>query len=209
MLLARNKAALEVTKSEIQVVAAGVRVHLFPCDLGDLQRLPSVCKEMLEIADSAKHHQYVLINNAGTMNDFDKPFEAFSDPMEIQNYFAINYTSMAVLTGHFLSSTTSSHRYVINISSLLATIFVPRFPLYSPIKAARLAYMGVLTAEKPDVRTLSYSPGPCLTDMLKSIPKEITDSFAQKITCQESIEKLVRVLKEDLFENGGMIDYYD
>ena len=209
VLLARNKDALEGTKSEIQAVAAGVRVHLFPCDLCDLQRLPAVCKEMLEIADSSKHSQFVLINNAGTMNTFDKPFEAFSDPKEIQDYFSINYTSMAVITGQFLSSIISRHRYVVNITSLLATVFVPRFPLYSPAKAARHAYMGVLTAEKPDVRTLNYSPGVCITDMMKSIPKEISDAFAQKITCQQTIEKFVRILKEDLYENGAVIDYYD
>lgn len=209
VLLAKTKESLETTKSEIQAVAAGVRVHLFPCDLCDLQQFPAVCKEMLKIADSSKHSQFVLINNAGTMNTFDKPFEAFSDPKEIQDYFSINYTSMAVLTGQFLSSIISRRRYVVNITSLLATVFVPRFPLYSPAKAARHAYMGVLTAEKPDVRTLNYSPGVCVTDMINSIPKEISDAFAQKITCQQSIQKFVTILKEDLFENGAVIDYYD
>jgi hypothetical protein len=29
------------------------------------------CKEMLKIADSSKHNQFILINNAGTMNTFD------------------------------------------------------------------------------------------------------------------------------------------
>ena len=81
--------------------------------------------------------------------------------------------------------------------------------MYSPAKAARHAYMGVLTAEKPDVRTLNYSPGVCITDMMKSVPKEISDAFAQKVTCQQTIEKFVRILKEDLYENGAVIDYYD
>lgn len=209
VLLARNKKALEVTKSEIQTVTGGVRVHLFLCDLGDLERLPAVCKEMLEIADSSKHSQFVLINSAGTMNSFEKPFEAFSEPKEIQDYFAINYTSMAVLTGLFLSSIPNGRRYVVNITSLLATVFFPRFPLYAPAKAARHAYMGVLTAEKPDVRTLNYSPGVCVTDMTENLPKEITDGFAQMITCKESIDKFVQILKMDLFENGAVIDYYD
>ena len=44
---------------------------------------------------------------------------------------------------------------------------------------------------------------------MKSVPKEISDAFAQKVTCQESIEKLMRILKEDLFENGTVVDYYD
>lgn len=210
VLVARSKEALEATKAEIEVSAAGIRVHLIPCDLGDIDHLPTVCKEILSIADSATHSQYVLIHNAGTMNTFDKPFEAFSDPKEIQDYFAINYTSMAVLTAQFLSAIASSHQcWVVNITSLLATAYIPGFSLYTPAKAARNAYMGVLTAEKPNIRTLNYSPGPCLTNMLASIPKELTDKFDDKITCQESITKFVCILKEDHFENGALIDFYD
>ena len=69
--------------------------------------------------------------------------------------------------------------------------------------------MGVLTAEKPDVHTFNYSPGVCVTDMSNGVPKEISDAFAQKISYQQSIKKFVTLLKEDLFENGAVIDYYD
>lgn len=207
--MARNKEALESTKTEIAAVAKGIRVHLVPFDLGDLEHLPTFCKEVLAIADSATHSQYVLVHNAGTMNTFDKPFEAFTDPKEVQDYFAVNYTSMTILTAYFLSTFNSGHRYVINITSRLAIAYIPGFPLYTPARAARNAYMGMLTVEKPDVRTLTYSPGACLTDMLESIPKEITNKFRSKITCQESIAKFVNILEEDKFENGAIIDYYD
>lgn len=207
--MARNKEALEATKADISAVAKGIRVHLIPFDLCDLEHLPAVCKEILSVADSATHSQYVLIHNAGTMNTFDKPFEAFTDPKEVQDYFAINYTSMTILTAYFLSSVKNSHCCVINITSRLAIAYIPGFPLYTPARAARNAYMGILTAEKPDVRTLSYSPGACLTDMLDSLPKKISDGFEAKLTCQQSIGKFVGILKEDKFENGALIDYYD
>ena len=209
VLTARSKEDLKVAKAEIEAVAKGVKVHIVPCDLGDLQRLPALCKEMLAFADPSVHSQYVLVHNAGSMNTFDKPFEAFNDPKEIHDYFALNYTSMAVLTAHFLSTATSGHRWIVNISSKLATFFIPGFPLYSPARAAREAYMGVVTAEKPDVRTLNYCPGVCATAMFESIPKEISRSFPPTITCQESIGKFVSILKENAFESGCTIDYYD
>ena len=194
---------------EIEAVSKGVKVHIVPSDLGDLQCLPALCKEVMKFADSAVHDQFVLIHNAGTMNSFDKPFEAFTDPKEIHDYFALNYTSMAVLTAHFLSAITSGHRCVVNITSKLASFYIPGFPLYSPARAARDAYMGCLTAEKPDVRTLNYCPGVCGTDMFESIPKEISNSFPPKITCQQSVGKLVGIFKENAFKNGSTIDYYD
>ena len=209
VLLARDRDALEMTKKEIKAVAKGVKVHIISTDLGVLYYLHADWKSIMEIADSAKYSQHVLIHNAGTMNSFDKPLEEFTDPNEIQDYFALNYTSMAVLTAHFLDAFKSGHRCVVNLTSLLATSYIPGFPLYSPARAARNAYMGVLTAEKPDVRTLNYSPGPCLTDMLDSIPKEISDKFDGKLTPQESIVKFVKILKDDKFKNGVVIDYYD
>ena len=209
MLTARSKEGLELAKSEIEAISKGVKVHTVPSDLGDLQHLPALCKEVMKFADSAVHDQFVLIHNAGTMNSFDKPFEAFTDPKEIHDYFALNYTSMAVLTAHFLSAITSGHRCVVNITSKLASLYIPGFPLYSPTRAARDAYMGCLTAEKPDVRTLNYCPGDCDTDMYYTVPKAITDLFPPKITSQQSIVKLINLLKENTFKNGSTIDYHD
>lgn len=209
MLVAKSKEALEATKREIEVVTRRIKLHLKPFDLGDVQNLSIVCREMFNLADSASHSQFVLIHSAGTMNTFDKPFEEFTDPKEINDYFNVNYTSMTVLTALFLSHFRSGHRCVVNITSILAHIYLPGFPLYTPTRAARNAYMGVLTAEKPDVRTLSYSPGPCVTDMHNSLPKHIKDKLDESITCQQSITKFIGILREDKFDNGALIDYYD
>ena len=210
VLLARNKERLEKTKSIIASLSPKcVSPHVLSTDLGDLQSLPGVCEELMKFGDPAKHDQFVLINNAGTINSFDKPLIGYTDPNEIQDYFAINYTSMAVLTAKFLSTFQSGQRYVINITTLLATVYIGGFPLYSPSRAARNAFMGVLVAENPDIRAFNYSPGPCGTDMNSSIPRHITEKFPRTLTCEESISKFVSILKEDTFQNASVIDFFD
>lgn len=208
VITARSKDALEETKQLIKSQAPGIGVHVVAGDMGDVASLPSLCTLLLESIDTSKHKLGLLVNNAGTMNSFDIPFLSWNDPVQIQDYMAINFTSMMVLTTRFLSAfPPSGKRYIINMSSILATLFFPRFSLYSTGKAARNAFMGILGAEMPDVRQFSYGPGPCDTDMYRGLPKECAG--AVPLTPKESMEKLIRLLKEDKFENGSVIDYFD
>ena len=220
VLLARSMEGLEETKSQITSTAPGTNVHLVQADLADLESLKSVFSQVTKSADTNQHQQYILIHNAGTLGDLKKPMIEQTDPKVIQNHFAVNYTSLFVLSGYFLSHFTSGHRMVINISSLLAVMYLPSFSLYSSAHAARRAFIGVLAVENPDVRILNYSPGPCETDMQTEIREQ---SFSESVrehfkgyavdkkllTCRESITKMVGILREDKFENGGVVDYYD
>lgn len=212
VLTARNKDGLEETGQLINSQAPGVSVHVVAGDIGNMASLPSLCTLLLERIDTSKHKLGLLVNNAGTMNRFEIPGD---DPQYIQDYMGLNFTSMVVLTTHFLSAfPPPGKRFVINISSLLASVFVPRFSLYSASKAARTTFMGVLGADQPDVRLLSYCPGTCDTDMYKEIPKDIlvhitSVSVVVLLTSKQSIEKLVRLLKEDKFKNSSVIDYHD
>lgn len=209
VLIASSKAGLEETKSMITSSSAGVSVHTFSLDLGDLDTLQSSLKDLLGPGDVTKHQQFVLVHNAGTMGTFECPLIGLSDGRATQNYFDINYTSMTVLTAKFLSSFPTKGSLVINITSMLATVHIAGFPLYSPAKAARNAYMGVLAAENPEVRVLNYSPGPCDTNMLHCIPKHISENFKKVLSPEESIFKLSRLLRENEFDNACIIDYYD
>ena len=80
--------------------------------------------------------------------------------------------------------------------------------------------MGVLAVENPDIRLLNYGPGPCETGIQREIREQcFSESVREQfkgyatdkkiLSCQESISKLVVVLKEDKFENGGVVDYFD
>ena len=220
VLLARSVEGLEETKAKITTSAPGVTVHTIQTNLGDLGSLQKVFSEATKFADTSKHQQFVLVHNAGTIGDISKPLIQHTDPKVVQDYFALNFTSMFTLTAHFLSTFNSGHRTVINIASLLAKVHLPSFSLYGSCKAARNAFMGVLAVENPDVRILNYSPGPCDTKMHKTISEEsfsesVVEQFKANYTdkvvlsCQESISKLVGILEEDKFENGIVIDYFD
>ena len=80
--------------------------------------------------------------------------------------------------------------------------------------------MGVIAQENPDVRVLSYSPAVADTDMLKTLGDK---SYSSKVTegvkglyenekvlsCWQSVSKLMELLRDDKFENGTMVDYFD
>lgn len=209
VLIARNKDGLEETKSMIISSSPGITVHTFALDLGDLDTLQSVCGDLLNPGDPTKHKQFVLIHNAGTLDTFQSSLIELADGKTTQKYFDINYTSMTVLTAKFLSAFPTKQSVVVHMTSILATVHIAGFPMYSPSRAARNAYMGVLSAENPEVRVLNYSPGPCDTDMLRSIPQHIRDGFMKALSPQESITKLASLLRENAFENGCVIDYFD
>ncbi len=220
VLVARSQDGLEDTKARIMDMAQGVTPHVIQADLGQLASLQDVFSRAAKIADGSKHQQYVLVNNAGTLGDVSKPMIQLSDPEMLQDYLGLNFTSVFILTAHFLSAFKSDHRTVINITTLAARVYMPSLSLYSASRAAREAYMGVLAVENPDVRVLNYSPGPCNTDMHRAIAEEsfsgslaqqFQDNYTNKVvlSCSESISKLVGLLQEDKFENGGIVDYFD
>ncbi len=209
MLLARNKTGLEETKSLINSSAPGVNVHIFTVDLGDLDTLHHLCPELMKIGNVDQHDQFVLVNNAGSSDTFKCSLAQLSDGHTTQKFFDVNYTSMTMLTSHFLTVFPQKKSLIVQITSLLATVHIAGFPLYSPSRAARNAYMGVLVAENPDVRVLNYSPGPCDTEMYRKIPEEIKKGFRTLLTPEESISKLVTLISEDAYMNGCILDYFE
>ena len=209
VLLARNKDGLEETKSLIQSSAPGVNVHIFPIDLGDLDQLQSLCPTLMKIGDLNRHDEFIMVHNAGTIDTFDCTLAQLSDGHTTQKFFDINFTSMTVLTAHFLSTFPQKASLIIHITSLMASVYIAGFSLYSPSRAARNAYFGVLVAENPDVRVLNYSPGPCDTEMYMKIPEEIRKGFMTLLTSEQSISKLVKVIREDKYKNGCILDYFE
>ena len=211
---------MEETRSLITSTAPGINVHLLQADLSKLDTIKSVFSQAIQHSYKDKHQQVVLLHNSGTTGDITKPMIELSDPDTVQDYLALNFASMFTLTAHFLSHFKTGHRMVINHTSTLAFHFLRSFSLYSSGKAARNAFMGILAVENPDVRILSYSPGAVDTEIGvrsivdKSYSEETSEYIrelyeGQKVlSCQESIAKFVKILKEDKFENGANIDYH-
>ena len=204
--------ALEDTKAIIISQAPGVKVHVVHGDLSDMESLPEFCTRLLEPFDLSRHQQGVLVNNAGTLNEFI-PFLQQTDPKKIQSFFDTNLTSMCVLTTRFFSAMPNGKQhYTVNISSTLSPGFRKWYSLYAAAKAGRTAFMECVLEELPEVRQLNYSPGPCDTDMLKQIPSglfSVEDQSIRLLTAEESIGKMVKILKEDKYENGCTVDYFD
>lgn len=85
-----------------------------------------------------------------------------NDPAEVNNYWALNLTSMLCLTSGTLNAFPDSpglSKTVVNISSLCALQPFKGWGLYCSGKAARDMLCQVLAAEEPSVRVLSYAPG--------------------------------------------------
>ena len=160
VLIARTEEDLKTTKSYIETSSPGATAHVIPADLQNLSSIEEVFTRCVGTApDIGEYTQFVLVHDAGSMGDVTRPMVQQTDPLALQEQLALNVTSMSLLTSLFLSRFTSGERVVVNISSLLAKLFLPGFAMYSASRAARNALVGVFAAENPDVRFLTYTPG--------------------------------------------------
>lgn len=218
VLLSRSVAGMEETRSLVFQSAPSVGLHIVKADMGSLDSLADVFSEAVKHASSGKHGHAMLVHNAGSTGDLSKPIAEHHDPKVVQDYMAANFTSTFTLTALFLSHFKSGNRTVLEINSLLHKKFMHSMSLYSVAKAARRAFMGSLAVENPDVRVVSYGPGACDTDMLRSIPsatyssetKAAFESYTKTaLTCPQSISKLMHILRENRFDNGSYVDYFD
>lgn len=220
VLISRSHDKMQGTKQAIEGVAPSMRVHLIAADLSELDSLEEVCSKAWAVYDEQQHEQVVLVHNAGSIGDISKPMSEQTDPHAIQHYMGLNFTSPWVMSASFLSRFTSGHRLIINVTSLLGRVAMAGFAAYGAGKAARSILMEVLGKENPQVRLLNYSPGPVDTAMYKTIMKELyspegvgvfKDAIAsgKLLSPEQSIAKLVAIVKEDSYSNACTIDYYD
>nr|XP_031532353.1 sepiapterin reductase [Vicugna pacos] len=163
------------------------------------------------------------INKPATLGDVSKGFVDLADSAEVNNYWALNLTSMLCLTSSILKAFPKSpglSRTVVNISSLCALQPFKGWALYCAGKAARDMLFQVLAAEDPSVRVLSYAPGPLDTDMQQlaretSVDPDLREKLQELKTkgklvdCRVSAQKLLSLLQKDEFKSGAHVDFYD
>ncbi|XP_022360263.1 sepiapterin reductase [Enhydra lutris kenyoni] len=223
VLSARNDEALRQLEAELDAARPGLRVVRVPADLGvqaDLQRLLGAVRELPRPEGL---QQVLLINNAGTLGDVSKGLVDLADPAEVNNYWALNLTSMLCLTSSILKAFPDSpglSRTVVNVSSLCALQPFKGWGLYCSGKAARDMMFQVLAAEEPGVRVLSYAPGPLDTDMQQLARETSMDpdlrnrlqdlkTKGELVDCKMSAQKLLSLLQKDTFKSGAHVDFYD
>ncbi|XP_031731611.1 sepiapterin reductase-like [Anarrhichthys ocellatus] len=159
----------------------------------------------------------------GSLGDVSRYAKAFTDMAEVDSYLSLNVSSSLCLTASVLQAfpqRPGQQRTVVNITSLCALQPFRSWVLYCTSKAAREMMFRVLAEEEPDLRVLSYSPGPLDTDMQMlarsrtadpSIRKSFSDMSAQGqlLTCEASCAKLMKLLLEDNYTTGAHVDVYD
>ncbi|XP_034025466.1 sepiapterin reductase b [Thalassophryne amazonica] len=85
---------------------------------------------------------------------------------------------------------------------------LPSWVLYCTAKAARSMMFSVLAKEEPNVKVLSYSPGPMDTEMQKEVQR-LSGIKHDLLPCQESAAKLMKVLLGNDFQSGANLDFFD
>ncbi|KAM7369411.1 hypothetical protein PAMP_013680 [Pampus punctatissimus] len=214
--------ALQAELGESEAGRAGLVVQCVVADLGLMEGVESVVRAAKEAFSEDVDH-VILINNAASLGDVSRYARSFTNMTEVDSYLSLNVSSSLCLTASILQAFPQRpglRRSVVNITSLCALQPFSSWVLYCTAKAARDMMFKVLAEEEPDIRVLSYAPGPLDTDMHMvarsrtadpSIRKSLSDMFAQGqlLTCEASCAKLMKLLLEDNYTSGAHIDVYD
>ncbi|XP_030625716.1 sepiapterin reductase a [Chanos chanos] len=224
VLVARSGNKLSELQTELDSLVAGKHlvIRCVIADLGLREGVEQVMKSVRELTAVDIDH-LLLFNNAASLGDVSRYAQSFENMEEVDSYLSFNVSSALCLTAGVLNAfprRQGLRRFVVNISSLCAVKPFPSWVLYCTGKAARDMMFRVLAEEDPDLRVLSYAPGPLDTDMQLQARSSSADSNLRQIftvlhsegqllTCEQSISKLLKVLLEDEFSSGAHIDYYD
>jgi NAD(P)-dependent dehydrogenase (short-subunit alcohol dehydrogenase family) len=181
--VARGADKLEELK--VQIEAAGGKAFIYPTDLSNVD----ACREMVTKVIAEHDRVDVLVNNAGrsirraVLQSLDR-FHDFERTMQL-NYFGAIAMIMAVLPG----MRERGNGQIINVSSIGAQTYPPRFAAYVASKAALDAFSRCLAPEvtadgvaiteihMPLVRTPMIAP----TSIYKSFPTISPDEAAEMV----------------------------
>ncbi|CAH1790025.1 unnamed protein product [Owenia fusiformis] len=227
VLVSRDEEGLAQTKQKIKQSNTKIDVLICPQDLSsdNEQDYDNLFQKIItsNVFLSTKFEQAMIVHNAGSMGDVSKRVIDFKDPKHIQRYFNINVGSMLVLNSKFLdlfAADKVKHRVCIQLSSLCAIQAFKSWSLYCSGKAARDMLWSTLAEECPDIRVLSYAPGPLDTEMqvvarTDSADPDVKNMFIkmhaekQLVEPSSSVERLIKILEKDAFKNGQHVDFYD
>ena len=141
LLLARTQETLEQVQTEI--IEAGGKASIFPCDLSDMDAIDRVAKHIMQQVE----HIDILINNAGrsirrAVHESIDRFHDFERTMQL-NYFGAVRLVLNILP-HMINRKGGQ---IINISSIGVLANATRFSAYVASKAALDAFSRCLSAE--------------------------------------------------------------
>ncbi|XP_072761740.1 sepiapterin reductase [Anoplolepis gracilipes] len=222
LLLARNLSGLqEVAKN----IPSKVTVHTVGMDLGAVTKtdFEKTILECLKKTTRDAFDRVVVIHNVGTIGDISKFVNELVDVDEWKQYYTLNFFLPAVLNAvimNLFDDSTNTKKVVINITSRFGIDANAACGYYCSVKAAKEMYFKVFALENPDVNVLSYSPGPVETDMYQTVVTTLADPKTKNdlkrlretktaLTTEQTVNRLVEVLKEHKYNAGDHVDYFD
>ncbi|MDO9409847.1 SDR family oxidoreductase [Patulibacter sp.] len=140
LLVARTRSKLEALKRQIE--AHGGTAYVYPCDLNDLEAIDELARTV-----TREHRVDIVINNAGrsirrSLKLSLNRFHDFERTMQL-NYFGCIRLIMGVVP-HMVEH---GGGHVVNISSIGAQTWPPRFSAYVASKTALDAWTRIVAAE--------------------------------------------------------------
>lgn len=169
------------TDDELAALASekGVKLEQIAVDLADTAAAAQTA-ERIFASLPRDAGRYLLINNAGTVHPVANS-AALNDPAAIGAAFALNVTSVMLLTSRFLASTQglTAKRQIVNISSGAGRNPNAGWAVYCSTKAALDMYTRVVNAEHREhgVQAISLAPGVVDTGMQETIRSSSVESF--------------------------------
>lgn len=222
VLMARSADGLEKTKNDIAEIDKAICVLTFVVDLSkpDNDEYAKIFDQVFAQIDTNQIEFGLMFHNAGHVGVL-KPSTDLTDLNTWRSYFDLNLFSVILLNSIFVKKMRpiAPQLVVINITSICGRVPFKDLAMYGTGKAAREQFFKVLALEEPRIVVLNYSPGPVSTDMFHSIvndahSEEIRKEFqevAEKhvLKPEQTVEKLIEVLKKGDFQNGATVDYFD
>ncbi|KAM0729266.1 Sepiapterin reductase [Formica fusca] len=224
LLLARN---LNDLKEVAKNIPSKVTVHTVSIDLGEAKVTKTDFEETilgcLNGTTRDAFDRVVLVHNVGTIGDVTKFVNEMVDIDVWNQFYTLNLFLPTILNAvimNLFDNSTNTKKVVINITSLFAIQANMACGYYCSAKAAREMYFKVFALENPDVNVLSYAPGPVDTDMFQTVRGMIANPESRKtfehlhetntvLTTEQTVNRLVEILKEHKYNAGDHVDYYD
>ncbi|KAM3611311.1 uncharacterized protein V6R79_016358 [Siganus canaliculatus] len=210
LLVARSGPLLLELKEELQSLSEEQQfvVRCIAVDLSTREGVNETVRAAVQEAENLLEH-VLVINNVASLGDISH-FKSFTNLDEVNSYLSLNLGSTLALTAGIMQAfppRPGLRWTVVNVSSVFALQALPRWVLYCTAKAARKMMFTVLAEEEPNVKVLSYCPGPMDTEMQKDI-RTLTGVSHHLMPCQESAAKLMKLLLDNEFNSGAHIDFF-
>lgn len=220
ILVARSGDKLHEAGKELKQVSPGTQLVHHAMDLQLLDDLDGLLDMLyLHMFAPQRFSRLVFVNNAGSLGHLG-PATTMSSLADMRGAIDLNVTSALWVSMRFAKFLEQNAGHppatLVNISSLAAIQPFPTMALYAAGKAARDMYHASLAKENPGMRIVNYAPGPLETDMTeeiracKQLDAGLKPAFQKKLEDpMDSARRLVELVKEDTFESGSHVDYYD